>query len=187
MKQKLLFITLSSTLFLVGCSSTKEVTREQAQEAATTALNKEAPGYTQLVITTKVTKIKIDFNSEDLSDSKMQEIEDSIKETTLSTYGVEDVGKAKASDPITDGIDAYRTIILPSESNGTKFYVSGDKVSYVIDIDTDSLKSNTKYEYNEYGYLLKETSTITTTVSVSLLSIEYNSNVSYTKSYKYSK
>lgn len=208
MKKKLVFTTLLSCLFLVGCGSSS-VSQEKAIETIKKAAEKDAPGYTSGVRTSKVTKCDVSYKNvpDEIKEYYTDEIAESAKANLLAGMGVSKVGEEIKTDISADQIDMFRisvsdfedefTSSSTSEQEGAKvsYYVSGDKVTVKIETASEVTSGDTgtsvtmKMEecFDEYAYISSysvSSTTITTVKDSSFtltIALDYEVTCTYSK------
>lgn len=208
MKKKLVFTTLLSCLFLVGCGSSS-VSQEKAIETIKKAAEKDAPGYTSGVQTFKVTKCDYSYTNvpDELKEYYTDEMVEQQEAGTLAALGVSKVGEEIKTDISADEIDMYRisvsdfedefTSSSTSEQEGVKvsYYVSGDKVTVKIGTASEVTSGDTgtsltmKMEqcFDEYAYISSMSISSTTITTVTDPSFTLTIALAYEVTYTYSK
>lgn len=170
MKKRLLFTTLLTASILVGCSGSnnnmKKTTREEANAIIEANYQKDNPYKTADRITL-FNSFDITAHNDAASSLELENAKNMVRIKIMDMFGASEVGVESERYPYNNASEfsIFRISALPKDNDTAKYYVDGEKVSYTITLTQDELKSNQRFEYNEYAFLTYEKVNVSGSIS----------------------
>ena len=144
------FLLLASTTLVACNGGFSEVSKEKFLEVVEKDVKKEITYKSAKAVST-LKKFETKVPAEMLEASNMTQEE--FDRALLEEMGLE-VGKAVEETYEGDKVADLRISVesISEAPEGTKFYVSGDKLKIEANEEAEGQKAKTTSEYNEYGY-----------------------------------
>ncbi len=191
---KIVLGVLLSSAMLVSCGGDnyKEITIDEAKDLVKANLEKDA-GYTGGESVTKVIKSQISLNAPEEVLQGMTEEE--FIDATLGGMDIPEEGSEEKETIAAGEVDYLRVTedqiltINSNDSASVKYYVSGDSLRIEVDMNeentetqagmTMTMKISLKqvYEFDDYGYVVKEKDSETAEVTMTMGDIVITINV----------